>query len=368
LCIIKRDASRETLDKSSNNLIINTILNQKTGRYMKDYYKKFLSILLLCIVITGCGKKEITITTEPDHADVYLESSHIGTTPLTINTQTKGNEIFSSPRASFTLKIHKDFYEQVNRTITFSGDKIKNLHIALSISKEPLPGYNGIFKNNHTLTHSDVSNLSRAELTLLLEEIYARYGKGFHEAETSTYFKGKNWYKENPYYDTSFLTPVDRENINFINKQIGAFAHHGDITEMLGIGKPTSSDLSLTETILHNREYTYTNYQQYAAQIDREYDSEEEKNDSLEEETRDTCILIFEPDMTLQWHDDSDYFGTYYAEIDSRLQWNWQVYRGRVYVWDIHDDESGCILFIFTLDHDTQEITTIPEIDGRIWK
>ena len=123
---------------------------------------------------------------------------------------------------------------------------------------------------------------------------------------------------------------------------------------MIGIGKPSASDLLITGKIIENQEYMY--------------DSGEEETTSLGEDKRNTCILKFEESNTLQWHDDSNYFGTYYEGIDTNLDWNWQVYRGRVYVWDIHDDESGCIVFIFILDHQKRQIVSFPEIDGKIWK
>ncbi|MBN2440358.1 MAG: YARHG domain-containing protein [Spirochaetales bacterium] len=319
---------------------------------MKKVYVYLLLIIL--IFLSGCSKKEYVITSIPDNAEVFCFGRFIGSTPLEINEFNEGKDIVTSPGKAFRIEIKKDFYEKATSDITYSPYKKNKSHFILTIDKKPLYGYDGKLKNNYTLTQQDLSQLTRPQLENLKNEIYAKYGKNFHIPEVAGYFKKQSWYKENPYYDDSFLTPVDKENIEMITKQLETFTQKTDITEMIGIGKPTASDLNIMNLIIKNGEY--------------EYDSGEEETTSLGDDKRNTCILVFEKSNKLSWYDDSNYFGTYYEGIDTHLEWNWQVFHGRVYVWDIRDDESGCILFIFTLDHQKRQITSVPEIDGRIWK
>jgi hypothetical protein len=68
------------------------------------------------------------------------------------------------------------------------------------------------------LTSRDVINLTKSELKLMRNEIYARHGYIFKTTELVDYFKSQTWYK--PLYDdvTSSLTLIEKKNIEFILK------------------------------------------------------------------------------------------------------------------------------------------------------
>ncbi len=53
------------------------------------------------------------------------------------------------------------------------------------------------------LTKSELSKLSKKELAIARNEIYARHGRTFKIKEYSDYFKSKSWYKENAKYNYS---------------------------------------------------------------------------------------------------------------------------------------------------------------------
>ncbi len=53
------------------------------------------------------------------------------------------------------------------------------------------------------LTKSELSGLSKKELAIARNEIYARHGRTFKIKEYSDYFKSKSWYRENPKYNYS---------------------------------------------------------------------------------------------------------------------------------------------------------------------
>ena len=87
-----------------------------------------------------------------------------------------------------------------------------------------LTNYEGdyILANSGTklLTNSDIKGMSKYDLALARNEIYARHGRKFQTAEYNTYFSGKSWYKLNPNYnysdDNSNLNETERKNVQFI--------------------------------------------------------------------------------------------------------------------------------------------------------
>jgi uncharacterized Zn finger protein (UPF0148 family) len=78
------------------------------------------------------------------------------------------------------------------------------------------------YSNKKPLTKNDLKNLSKKQLQLARNEIFARHGYVFGEPFKS-YFKAKSWYKE----DSSFtgegkqLSPLERHNIKTILIQEG---------------------------------------------------------------------------------------------------------------------------------------------------
>jgi hypothetical protein len=55
-----------------------------------------------------------------------------------------------------------------------------------------------------------------AELTILIAEIEAIHGKAFSEEWLKKYFNERYWYKEDPNYDPSTLTAIERKNIELL--------------------------------------------------------------------------------------------------------------------------------------------------------
>lgn len=67
------------------------------------------------------------------------------------------------------------------------------------------------------LTKNDVQNMSKQQLALARNEIYARHGRKFQMAEFRDYFTKKSWYKENPNYnydnEGSNLNEIEAKNV-----------------------------------------------------------------------------------------------------------------------------------------------------------
>ena len=71
--------------------------------------------------------------------------------------------------------------------------------------------------SNKTLQQQDLKNLSKYELTIMRNEIFARYGYIFNQGgDMDTYFRRTEWY--NPRFTDvdNQLTEIEKKNINFI--------------------------------------------------------------------------------------------------------------------------------------------------------
>lgn len=70
------------------------------------------------------------------------------------------------------------------------------------------------------LTNDDIKGLSKEQLAIARNEIYARHGRKFQMAEYKNYFSQKSWYKENPNYnysnENSNLNDIETKNVVFL--------------------------------------------------------------------------------------------------------------------------------------------------------
>lgn len=72
------------------------------------------------------------------------------------------------------------------------------------------------------LTKSDLEGLSKEELRIARNEIYARHGRIFNDAELQEYFDAQEWYEgyiePEDFVDSEELSEVERRNAKFIQK------------------------------------------------------------------------------------------------------------------------------------------------------
>lgn len=75
------------------------------------------------------------------------------------------------------------------------------------------------YSSSYPLTRSDISHLTKSQLRLARNEIYARHGRIFNDDGLQDYFNSQAWYT--PVYSSeefsdSWLSDVEAENIEFI--------------------------------------------------------------------------------------------------------------------------------------------------------
>ena len=70
------------------------------------------------------------------------------------------------------------------------------------------------------LSASDLYGLSKDQLRIARNEIYARHGRMFNDASLQAYFNSKSWYRgtiaPSNFRDDSMLTKLERDNIKLI--------------------------------------------------------------------------------------------------------------------------------------------------------
>jgi uncharacterized membrane protein YvbJ len=131
---------------------------------------------------------------------------------------------------SVTLMV-KDFYKpepKSNATATKTIDQSKDKDVEnndqashdqssteqessnLSSSDYILP-----LSDKRVMSEGDVANLTKEQLRIARNEIYARHGYVFKSQDLQTYFSSKSWYHSDHAFDGS-LNEVEKENVNFI--------------------------------------------------------------------------------------------------------------------------------------------------------
>jgi cytoskeletal protein RodZ len=72
--------------------------------------------------------------------------------------------------------------------------------------------------DSRLITEADLDGLTQEEVALARNEIYARYGRTFKNADYQAYFDAQSWYEPDPNYsdDTVELSEIEKTNANFI--------------------------------------------------------------------------------------------------------------------------------------------------------
>ena len=70
--------------------------------------------------------------------------------------------------------------------------------------------------NSRILEADELSGMTKAELRIARNEIYARYGWWFESEDLAVHFEGKAWYTSGAFIDDIALSDVERANIDLI--------------------------------------------------------------------------------------------------------------------------------------------------------
>ncbi len=130
--------------------------------------------------------------------------------------------IFSSPDLIEHFST-KTWYSPETTDVTLSDIESKNVDI-IKHYEQRLASFNasaksaGIypFTSKRKIKHKDVKSLSSVELKIMRNEIYARHGYIFKQADMAMYFANQNWYC--PITHDVELSDVESYNVAFIKQ------------------------------------------------------------------------------------------------------------------------------------------------------
>lgn len=131
----------------------------------------------------------------------------------------------------YTEKTHSDnlIIEQRNKfkaDSTIAAEKINQNTVAKQEEKTPsnlvnnssnLSG-NFPYASQRLLTSSDIKGLSKQELKIMRNEIFARHGYIFKTEEMKSYFSNQSWYIGQNDDVSSFISTIEKQNIELIKK------------------------------------------------------------------------------------------------------------------------------------------------------
>lgn len=164
--------------------------------------KKTKIILLLCLIVSAVLLEALLVWAITPRSEHIIEDYDFAEDPGCI-TQEEYDEIMANAET-----------ETYDNTSEYNTDEI-NMQQA---SDDATP-VNYTILSTRRLTEEDLSGLSKEELRIARNEIYARHGYIFKSADLREYFKSKSWYQEVFSSTTQFdLNEYEHYNVDFIKR------------------------------------------------------------------------------------------------------------------------------------------------------
>ena len=119
-------------------------------------------------------------------------------------------------------EINQEETETVIESETCASQQVKTSgperteQFRLDVSKDNIHPYDVACERK--LTEDDLAGMSKKELRLMRNWIFARHGNIFSTTEMRNYFEQQPWYQGRYSNVTSMLTDIEKYNINFIKE------------------------------------------------------------------------------------------------------------------------------------------------------
>lgn len=119
-------------------------------------------------------------------------------------------------------EINQEETETVIESETCASQQVKTSGLErteqfrLDVSKDNIHPYDVACERK--LTEDDLAGMSKKELRLMRNWIFARHGYIFSTTEMRNYFEQQPWYQGRYSNVTSMLTDIEKYNINFIKE------------------------------------------------------------------------------------------------------------------------------------------------------
>ena len=129
------------------------------------------------------------------------------------------NEFFARHGKRFTTPGYKAFYEWQDWYKPAKNQANINLNPIEEQNVKTIQAYENKIREKITtevLNQDIFEGLFTEDLRVLRNEIYARHGRVFKDAELQKTFAAMTWYKPNPEYNDALLTETEKQNLKLI--------------------------------------------------------------------------------------------------------------------------------------------------------
>jgi hypothetical protein len=105
---------------------------------------------------------------------------------------------------------------KTNQPVVENGNSVAQAPTSIITLSEKGQQIEGKILRGEALNSSDLEGFSTAELRILRNVHFARYGRKYERPGLGDYFYTRSWYKSNDAFNDSMLTSIDKENITMI--------------------------------------------------------------------------------------------------------------------------------------------------------
>ena len=179
----------------------------------------------------------VYINSDYDDAKIYVNGTDAGITvggvgkfgPVSLDgsvgiyaVKTVNSRVFKSDVVTLTEKTKNDVYLSFGSSKSEIESMKQTTPTYVVVNDDDCDSYH--YMEDYIIPNSDIVKLSSSsisgftkyELKIARNEIYARHGHVFKDAQLRDYFRNKPWYRENPSFNDNSVSSIEKYNINLI--------------------------------------------------------------------------------------------------------------------------------------------------------
>jgi len=187
--------------------------------------KKIIVLTLFVFLFAGCGKIKSLLLGDDNKSTITEKKEQVATDTKQETTQPKNSENDEIKKKELELKEkelelkEKELEMNKNKTETRTETRSNDNYDPNHRGERNYRGTPGDYPAGSLryLSYSDVAGLTKWQLSVMRNEIYARHGYIFTaNMDIKRHFESKSWYYPSYYNVDGMLSKVEKWNINFI--------------------------------------------------------------------------------------------------------------------------------------------------------
>jgi len=170
-------------------------------------------------IITGYEKKRRGVAILPGEADRWQAKrlSEADLRGLSLHElRLLRNEFYARRGRTFLTAWLQSYFDAQPWYRAKSGFRDTSVTATDKANIETIVAYEGKLHDSlgtQAVSPSLLADMGQEDARRLRNEIYARHGKRFQDRRLQAYFQSFDWYRPNPGYRDTLLTPIERQNI-----------------------------------------------------------------------------------------------------------------------------------------------------------